>query len=296
MNMYKKLVFTALSTLLMCGSIKASDFTIPQDVDGRSAQSIDNVGVRMWTVGRATHTDASLLSGATVLIYGLITSTKATAIGEATDFVELRANSVKSKSTELLVPQMVVASTYSNTQYWFKTPLVVADGLNMNFSTTGVMATVFYRFANNNEVKFRIPTDARGNKANGSAFYGVNASSETGPAGVADALGSEGFDKTSAARMRSDLPCLLDGFIASTGAATSYAVVYDTASPLGTPNKAMPQLFYHTLSNEAFVETAGKTKVYYFPFPIVFENGLKAERSVATDNFRFLTRPLGRLR
>lgn len=342
--LFSAILFT-MSSLALANT--SHDFTLPTDIDGELPIFVKEIGVYAYTSSQ-TQGMAQLITGATqsypngspaqgpasvgstIAVYGILTSTLSVpdAVGQA--FVLLRATNTANNSSELLCPPIVLASTVSNTLVIFDPPLIAADGLSVTVSSG--RATIFYRYLSTNTAdNVRIPLDnSQGHKAHDSGWYGVKASSEAGPGGIAESagrLGSESLDlhtnemfvnfiSTTATAGGSGTSMSgpvqsrtqLFGWVAGTGSATNYITfkdTYSTGSGSESSNDLIVPIFYNTLTYDTAYQynigvLAFRNKVFSFPWPIIARNGLTQRRfavpAAALDRFRVLVKPAGRLR
>lgn len=290
----KRLLFSLF--FLSSVSLVHANFQLPLDRDGIPAEDISSVGVEVFTIRYSSA--ASLVSGSTIAVYGVMTGTKTAESVGVQSFVELRATNTANTTTELLVPAIEFSSTTRNSFVWFDPPIICPEGLSVNISTVAdAQASVFVRYlSTNTSADYWIPRDDRGLKAHNPQFYGVKVASTVVTGAAANTLGTEGYDRTTGELIVDDERGLLYGVMPSSGPSTSYVVFEDTASVIGDTADFIPPLFYR--SSVYVDDTNGVTgnKPFYFKYPLIYVNGLSQRRDTTADRFRIFVRPLRKLR
>lgn len=315
----KKFLFLACLVL----PARAGAFDIPIDKDGVVAGSIRDIGVLTYT---ATNTATFLISGATVsspandvtgttiAVHGVLTSTAPRGIMTSPAFVELRATDTANTSSELLVPPLIFSSGTYNTLYIFNPPLLVPENLSVTLTSAGTVATIFYNYLSTAGTTgdFWIPRDdASGAKAYDPNFYGVRAASNSYAGGAeGDRSGTETFDFTSDEKLVGEsttvsrglaAPSHFWGWCASTGAPDTFLLFRDTnTTGSGAPdNLLLPPIFpragpfISSLSGNA--DNSLQSPCFQFPWPINTRYGLSMDMSVSSERFRALKRRKDRL-
>lgn len=295
-----------LLSLLFCVSLvqfaksESGDFYSPRDRDGAYAEGLDLVGVYVFTSSFTT-TPIMAVKTSTLAIYGVLTGTRAIAAEQA--FVSLRCTDTANTSSELIVPPIMFSSTTRNTFIEFKPPIVCAKGLSVDTSSNTVIASVFYRsLVTNTTEDFYIPDGATDIKTKSAQFFGVAVASEVAVGGVdADKVGADVLDFTTGRMLLRGTtvfasPSLLYGIISGTTTSTistMYETFQDTGSTVnsGTLPFALPPLYYTTMTFEDALQSGDKTKSWFFPWPVIFNQGIVAQNSVSTNRLRVLTRP-----
>lgn len=299
------------SILLLLALIPTSiwGFRLPLDRDGVSAESIDDVGVRVFTT---THSiAASGVSGSSIALFGVLTATLPAGVAVNGAWIEIRSSDTFNRSSELILPPIMVTSTTRNTFVVFNPPVVVPTRMSVNVRTLAtdivtntVITSFFYRFlATSTNENVWIPLDTfQGKKVHTSDLYGVSAATDNRPGNAADnGIGADNFDFTSDERLFTSTDVskgFLYGWVASTGTSGSYIVFKDTtgAGTTVTSSFLLPPIFYNTLNYSTEENPESQTKPFTFPWPIIFERGLSAQRSVSTDRFRVFIRDANALR
>lgn len=286
----------ALFFFLSCATYVSANFQLPMDRDGVDAETLSSVGVEVFSVRYSSA--ASLISGSTIAVYGVMTSTKSGESVGVQSFVELRSTNTANLTSELLVPPIEFSSTTRNSFVWFSPPVISPVGVSVNISTVGdAFASVFYRYlSTGTSPDFWIPRDDRGHKAHNPDFFGVKVATQVIAGGAADGVGTEGFDRTSDELLVSGERGLLYGVFPSTGPTTSYVVFEDTGSVLGNTADFLPPLFYRSTVYENDTNGVTGNRPFYFKYPLIFVNGLTQQRNSTADRFRVFVRPLRRLR
>ena len=297
----KKQALFLLLCLLSVGNAYA--FDPPLDNDSARPIDIKNVGVKVLTVG---HTVSSgFVRGSSVAIYGVLTSTARPGVGS---FAMIRSTDLATAGTafiltpnigELLVPMINIASTTRNTFIEFNPPIIAPEGFSLEVSSIGTMASVFYQFLSTGDrQRYIIPRDNRdGAKTYSMSLVGLKVSSTVTPgAGRGDGLGTETLDETSAAQdvdgSTSVKRMFVYGWMASSGANTNFIVLEDTETAITDVEDYLPSIFYNAMTMEhALSDASTQSKVWYFPWPVIFERGIRQRRNQANDSFRLFTRP-----
>ena len=290
----KKSWLSIIIALSLCAVAEAG-FVVPRDRDGLPAGSVYDTGVEVVTLRQTLN--ASVITGSSVAIYGVMTSTPRVVDGR--EFVEIRSTNMAGIGSELLLPPIAFTSTTRNTLIVFNPPVLAPAGFSVNLTSAQGWASVFYRhIATATSPNFFIPYDNTGMKAyDGAQWYGVQAASEVVPGAAAQysasAVGTESLDFDSTEKCVATTRGLFYGVMASTGDASNYAIFRDTNGATG--NYFLPPLFYNSMDRDNEGITA-VTRVFYFPWPVIYTIGLSVERNVGTDRFRVFTRPLSSLR
>lgn len=292
--MLKKFLSSFLLVIAITSTIYGNDFRVPLDRDGKKAQSIKDAYVRVVSTGYTTN-QTILLRGASIAIYGVLTSTKPAASDYAG--VELRYSSTSGQPTsgELLVPPLSISTETRNTFYHFDPPIVCPGNLAVTLSSGGTFVSIFYNFlATSTKADFWNPYDMDNVKAN-SDFYGVKAASESAQI-TADIIGTEALDNTTGEKIVIPSRALFYGLMGGTVTTrSSFLVFEDTASVLGDPQNIFPPLFYKSFNVED-TNDLGKNTVVKFPWPILFRNGVGVTNSSADERIRVFVRSARSLR
>lgn len=300
----KKSFLLALFLLLTPTLAKAYDFLNPMDRDGFVLNDLDQLGVRVLPL--AYSTNPFVIQGATVAIYGVLTSTMPHGSEASTGtycLIYASNTATFGTSQELLIPELRFSTTTRNTLYVFDPPIISPDGFSANITSAMAFASVFYRYlATITPEDIWIPYDQRNQKAMSVQFYGVKAASNvvSGASRVTSA-GTQVQDFVTTEKViASTGPTLLYGLVASTGVANSGTawVIYRSTNVTATGASLMilPPVFYHTFNGGDDVISNWRTKTIRFPWPIYCPSGLTEERGTDQERFRTLIRPARGLR
>lgn len=309
MNEVKR--FLAIVSVLFLSS-QLYAFKVPVDKDGEIAQSIRDIGVRVYTT---TTTVPFLITGGTVSIpNGAATGSSIAVLGVLTSsapgtltspsFLEMRATNTANSTTELLNVPLMLQSTSYNSLYIFNPPLVAAENLSVNMTSSGI-TSIFYSFLSTNGIDSDltfIPIDEyQGLKVHDSSLYGVKVGTPPTYAGLAanDRSGSEVMDFTVDEKLMvesTSTPNLAHvyGWCASSGAAGSFLIFRDTntTGSLVNTNLFLPPIFPRMGPLSGFggnIEFSQST-CYSFPWPLNTRTGLSIQANVATERFRIFRR------
>lgn len=290
-------------------------FQIPLDRDGVSAESLDDVGVLVFTTTHSnvaqsifdvTPPTAALTQGASIAIFGILTSTLPTGRVPGDVFFQVRSSDTLNESSELLLPEIPISSTTENTFLQFNPPVIAPiralfsiRSVSVDITSDTVPASVFYRFiATNTESDVWIPIDEfSGRKVHDKSFYGVQVATQVIPGnGINNGVGTDALDNTSDERLLTSTSVLtssfLYGWMAGTGTVTNYVVFEDTEGVSATTpaRPTIVPIFYNAgVFNPGNVEW--KAKAYSFPWPVFFSRGITQRRDSSTDQFRVFKRP-----
>ena len=322
----KKILLSIVGVCLFAVT-SAFAFKLPQDDEGSMPQSIQDIGVKVLTVGHATTSGS--VRGSSVAIYGVMTSTGVDSA--LSSFVLIRSTNfhpavsgfnATNNSGELLVPEIVVATTTRNTFLEFDPPIICPSGFEVQVTTPRVIVAVFYQYmstvgAGGNRDRYLIPRDDyQRQKVYSASLYGVKVASVVTPGATAgDASGTENYDATSSEVVvygstptswccvgdstitinDGEVRGFLYGFMASTGSVTNYVVFRDTNSTGNAAYNFLPPIFYNALSDEDINYGGRKNANFRFPWPVIFERGLTQTRDQADDKFRIFAKPAEKL-
>ena len=322
--MKKALAILFGSLMLSAGTLFAAsgywgDFKVPTDRAGVAAQNINECGVYPASV-RYSSQPFLLVSGSSIAVYGVLTSTKSVASLGVNAFVQLRSTNTANLLSELLVPPIAFSSDTQNTLIEYDPPIICLDGLSVNITTVSdAMVTVFYRYlSTTNEQDYWIPYDKNGVKAHNPSFYGIRAASGATAGGTAlDGIGHDGLDFTALEKMvlnastyqaTSNTPGLLIGVVAGSHTVNQIAdyVVFRDTGTIGETSDStimLPPIFYNNFNLEdallnigAIAKSVSSSQVIKLPWPVIYSKGLSQKRSASTQTFRVMTRPSDRLR
>lgn len=293
MNLKKILLNAFLFIAATITVVNGNDFRVPMDREGKRADTIKDSYVRVASV-RYTTTATMLVRGATIQIYGVLTSTLP--LGSIYAGVELRSTNTANTSSELLVPPLRISTEIRNTMYVFDPPILCPEGLSVNLTSAGTVASIFYNFSSTRtRADFFIPYDMDNIKAS-SDFYGVKVASNVAAGSAADVIGTESLDNTVGEKVIATTRGLWYGVMGGTVTnKDSYIVVEDSASVLGNPVDFLPPFFYKTYNLDGQSDGA-KNQIVKFPWPLLFENGLNVANNSDNDRIRMFTRPARSLR
>lgn len=329
----RKVILTGLCLVFSTASIWA--VRPPNDRDGVSPLSVQQFGVRVHFTSRTML--PSVVTGSSIAIHGVLTSTPAIedshTITTNMQFVTIRATNTANRTSELLVPSILLSSAGRNTFVVYDPPIVAQKGFSVAHSSEGISSAVFYTYlATTTEVEYWIPREDKGEKMFDTSLYGVKAAKQSIPgAAAADGAGTEALDYTvsevlvtgSSASITNILywkgttttlrgeEGLWYGWSAGTGSVANFMVTQDSATATGDPTNGLsgptyylPEIFYNMLTTDRAEKGLRGTSNFSWPWPLRYEDGLTINRgihytdgtTVTSDSFRAYTRPRGSLR
>ncbi len=309
----KKIKLLLLTFFMGLYSTGLYAFTVPEDRTATQAQSLDDIGVRVFTttpsfnpvpvlLGPATGT---AFHGSSLAVYAVLLSTIHSTAYSDVSYFELRAATIANNITDLLVPHIHGTTNTANTFIRFDPPIVVPHALSIRASTGGITASIFYNWLTTRVAgNFFIPRDQYQDKpVHDSDFYGTAVSSQVIlDFSATNGVGTEALDNNSdelqvRASSTNRVAGFFTGFFPSTGAPGNYAIFRDTHTT-GSEihrNLLIVPILYQTITGYDLDRFVGG-RPFSFPWPIRFENGLTVQLNTTQDKFRVFTRPQNKLR